>query len=148
MAFGDKAVNGGARPACSRQGLDRGTLVVAGDGIDIPRRRGAHPPHRRRGQGHRQRAESLRESIATLRMPAPVQDVDPLTDIALVLGTAPRMRTPEVLQGLTEGRSIASGCTVVDAEVAADGTSVTLTVDMPDGVLAQRVTTPGAFSAG
>lgn len=36
MAVGDKAVNGGAAPHKLRQGLDKGTLVVAGDGVDIP----------------------------------------------------------------------------------------------------------------
>nr|CAH60136.1 putative plasmid transfer protein [Streptomyces tenjimariensis] len=36
MALGDKAVDGGAAPHLLRQGLDKGTLVVASDGIDIP----------------------------------------------------------------------------------------------------------------
>jgi S-DNA-T family DNA segregation ATPase FtsK/SpoIIIE len=36
MALGDKAVNLGAAPHKLRQGLDKGTLVVAGDGVDIP----------------------------------------------------------------------------------------------------------------
>src|SRR5690606_10789289 len=36
MALGDKAVDGGAAPNLLRPGLDRGTLVVASDGITIP----------------------------------------------------------------------------------------------------------------
>ena len=36
MALGDKAINGGAAPHKLRQGLDKGTLVVAGDGVPIP----------------------------------------------------------------------------------------------------------------
>lgn len=36
MALGDKAVNGGAAPHKLRQGLDKGTLVVAGDGVPLP----------------------------------------------------------------------------------------------------------------
>lgn len=36
MALGDKAVDGGAAPNMLRPGLDKGTLVVASDGIDIP----------------------------------------------------------------------------------------------------------------
>ncbi len=36
MALGDKAVDGGAAPHLLRQGLDKGTLVVAGDGVDLP----------------------------------------------------------------------------------------------------------------
>lgn len=35
-------------------------------------------------------------------MLAPVQDFDPLADITLAVGTAPRMRTQEVLQRLAE----------------------------------------------
>lgn len=35
MALGDKAVNGGAAPHKLRQGLDKGTLVVAGDGVPL-----------------------------------------------------------------------------------------------------------------
>lgn len=36
MALGDKAVNGGAAPHRLRQGLDKGTLVVSGDGVPLP----------------------------------------------------------------------------------------------------------------
>ncbi len=36
MALGDKAVDGGAAPHQLRQGFDKGTLVVAGDGVDLP----------------------------------------------------------------------------------------------------------------
>uniref|UniRef100_UPI0009C10D5D cell division protein FtsK n=1 Tax=Streptomyces viridosporus TaxID=67581 RepID=UPI0009C10D5D len=36
MALGDKAVDGGAAPNLLRPGLDKGTLVVASDGIAIP----------------------------------------------------------------------------------------------------------------
>ena len=36
MALGDKAVNGGAAPHKLRQDLDKGTVVVAGDGVPLP----------------------------------------------------------------------------------------------------------------
>lgn len=36
MALGDKAVDGGAAPHKLRQGLDKGTVVVAGDGVELP----------------------------------------------------------------------------------------------------------------
>jgi DNA segregation ATPase FtsK/SpoIIIE, S-DNA-T family len=36
MALGAKAVDGGAAPHKLRQGLDKGTLVVAGDGVSLP----------------------------------------------------------------------------------------------------------------
>ncbi|WP_430542854.1 FtsK/SpoIIIE domain-containing protein, partial [Streptomyces iconiensis] len=35
MALGDKAVDGGAAPHKLRQGLDKGTVVVAGDGVKL-----------------------------------------------------------------------------------------------------------------
>jgi S-DNA-T family DNA segregation ATPase FtsK/SpoIIIE len=36
MAVGDKAVDGGAAPHELRSGLDKGTLVVAGEGVPLP----------------------------------------------------------------------------------------------------------------
>jgi S-DNA-T family DNA segregation ATPase FtsK/SpoIIIE len=36
MALGDKAVNGGAAPHDLRVGMDKGTLVLAGDGVPLP----------------------------------------------------------------------------------------------------------------
>ncbi|MEV6832845.1 FtsK/SpoIIIE domain-containing protein [Amycolatopsis sp. NPDC051102] len=36
MALGDKAVDGGAAPHELRSGLDKGTLVVAGEGVPLP----------------------------------------------------------------------------------------------------------------
>lgn len=35
MALGDKAIDGGAAPHKLRQGLDKGTVVVAGDGVEM-----------------------------------------------------------------------------------------------------------------
>jgi len=35
MALGDKAIDGGAAPHKLRQGLDKGTVVVAGDGVEL-----------------------------------------------------------------------------------------------------------------
>ena len=35
MALGDKAIDGGAAPHKLRQGLDKGTVVVAGDGVKL-----------------------------------------------------------------------------------------------------------------
>lgn len=36
MALGDKAVDGGAAPHLLRQGLDKGTLVSNGEGVEVP----------------------------------------------------------------------------------------------------------------
>lgn len=107
MALGDKAVNGGAAPHLLRQGLDKGTVVVAGDGVRIPDGETSltvrtHFIDTDPAKEIAARALKLRNSVATVHQLAPVRDVDPLADIARVLGTAPRMRTQEVLQRLTE----------------------------------------------
>jgi S-DNA-T family DNA segregation ATPase FtsK/SpoIIIE len=107
MALGAKAVDGGAAPHKLRQGLDKGTLVVAGDGVDLPPGQAsitirthfigtdeAHEPA--------DRAKALRNRVATLHKLEAVEPVDHLADVAAVLGSAPRIRTQEVLQQLAE----------------------------------------------
>lgn len=47
-----------------------------------------------------------------------------------------------------EGRAVEGGCTVVGAEVAEDGASVTLTLELPDGALPQPSAPPGSFGLG
>lgn len=105
MALGDKAVDGGAAPHLLRQGLDKGTVVVASDGIDIPA--GAASITVRTyfvdtdpAKEVAERARQARNSVATVHQLETVKDVDPLADILAALGTAPRMRTQEVLQRL------------------------------------------------
>ncbi|MFE6092729.1 FtsK/SpoIIIE domain-containing protein [Streptomyces massasporeus] len=107
MALGDKAVNGGAAPHLLRQGLDKGTLVVASDGIDIPAGQASitvrtHYIDTDQAAEVAMRAKALRSDVATVHKLAPVRDVDPLADILAVLGTEARMRTQEVLQRLAE----------------------------------------------
>lgn len=105
MALGDKAVDGGAAPHLLRQGLDKGTVVVASDGIDIPAGEASitvrtyfidTDPAKEIAE----RAKQARNSVATVHQLETVKDVDPLADILAALGTAPRMRTQEVLQRL------------------------------------------------
>jgi S-DNA-T family DNA segregation ATPase FtsK/SpoIIIE len=107
MAVGDSAVDAGAAPHKLRQGLDKGTLVVAGDGIklapgqpSITARTHYNGPDD--AQAIAERAVALRSGIraqGTAEDTAPVV-VDHLTDVASVLGDAPRMSVQEVLQGL------------------------------------------------
>lgn len=108
MALGDKAVNGGAAPHLLRPGLDKGTLVVASDGIDIPAGQSSltvrtHYIDDTAAQAIAARARALRDGVTPLH-PADDhgEDRDPLADIAAVLGDAPRVRTKDVLARLAQ----------------------------------------------
>ncbi|MFD7051609.1 FtsK/SpoIIIE domain-containing protein [Streptomyces mirabilis] len=102
MALGDKAVNGGAAPHLLRQGLDKGTLVVASDGIEIPAGQASitvrtHYISTDDAKEIAARAKALRDGVATLHVIDRGEERDPLTDIAAVVGDAPRVRTKDVL---------------------------------------------------
>ncbi|MET8447417.1 FtsK/SpoIIIE domain-containing protein [Streptomyces sp. NPDC005209] len=107
MALGDKAVNGGAAPHLLRQGLDKGTLVVASDGIAIPAGQASitvrtHFIDDDAAQNIADRAKALRAGITTLHAVASEQEErDPLADIAAVLGTDTRAGTQEILKRLS-----------------------------------------------
>ncbi|MFF1742976.1 FtsK/SpoIIIE domain-containing protein [Streptomyces mirabilis] len=102
MALGDKAVNGGAAPHLLRQGLDKGTLVVASDGIEIPAGQASitvrtHYISTDDAKEIAARAKALRDGVATLHVIDRGEERDPLADIAAVVGDAPRVRTKDVL---------------------------------------------------
>lgn len=102
MALGDKAVNGGAAPHLLRQGLDKGTLVVASDGIEIPAGQASitvrtHYISTDDAKEIAARAKAMRDGVATLHVIERGEDRDPLADIAAVVGDAPRVRTKDVL---------------------------------------------------
>ncbi|MEU6647685.1 ATP-binding protein, partial [Saccharomonospora sp. NPDC046836] len=105
MALGDKAVDGGAAPHLLRQGLDKGTLVVASDGIDIPAGQASitvrtHFIDTATATEIADRAKALRNGVTTRTTADRDQDTDPLADIAHVLGTEARVRTKDVLARL------------------------------------------------
>ncbi|MFE4701075.1 ATP-binding protein [Streptomyces sp. NPDC056738] len=105
MALGDAPVEAGAAPHLLRQGKDKGTVVVASDGIDIP---AGEPSITVRtyfidtdpAKEVAARALESRNGRAVVRQLAPVRDVDHLADIAHVLGLEPRVPTTEVLHRL------------------------------------------------
>ncbi|MDW4907443.1 FtsK/SpoIIIE domain-containing protein [Streptomyces sp. ADMS] len=106
MALGEKAINGGAAPHLLRQGLDKGTLVVASDGIDIPKGQSSitvrtHFIDDDEAKAITDRAKALRDGVTTLHAIDTGEQRDPLADIASVLGNAPRVLTRDVLQRLT-----------------------------------------------
>ncbi|MFE1110390.1 FtsK/SpoIIIE domain-containing protein [Streptomyces rochei] len=105
MALGDKAVDGGAAPNLLRPGLDRGTLVVASDGIEIPAGQSSitvrtHYIDDAAATAITDRAKALRDGVTTLHAVDRGPEHDPLADIAAVVGDAPRVRTKDVLARL------------------------------------------------
>ncbi|MFC9468990.1 FtsK/SpoIIIE domain-containing protein [Streptomyces coelicoflavus] len=105
MALGDKAVNGGAAPHLLRQGLDKGTLVVASDGITIPAGQASitvrtHFIDDEPAAEIAERAKMLRDGATTLRVVEQAEERDALADVAAVVGDAARLRTNEVLKRL------------------------------------------------
>lgn len=108
MALGDSAVDGGAAPHLLRQGLDKGTVVVASDGIKIPAGQPSitvrtHYVDTDTAAVVADRARALREGVTTLTaVEQPAGTVDVLADIAAVLGDASKMLTQEVLQRLAQ----------------------------------------------
>ncbi|MGX9921921.1 FtsK/SpoIIIE domain-containing protein [Streptomyces sp. NPDC002248] len=105
MALGDKAVDDGAAPHMLRQGLDRGTLVVATDGITMPSGQSSltvrtHFIDDDPAAEVAARARALREGVTTLRVIEQDETRDALTDVAAVLRDEPKLRTNEVLKRL------------------------------------------------
>ncbi|MEU7418452.1 FtsK/SpoIIIE domain-containing protein [Streptomyces antibioticus] len=114
MALGDKAVDGGAAPNLLRPGLDRGTLVVASDGITIPAGQSSitvrtHYIDDDAAEAITDRAKALRDGVTTLHAIELGEEHDPLTDIAAVVGDAPRVRTKDVLARLATRNADAYG---------------------------------------
>ncbi|WP_432033499.1 ATP-binding protein [Streptomyces antibioticus] len=105
MALGEKAVNGGAAPHLLRQGLDKGTLVVASDGIEIPKGQSSitvrtHFIGDDDAKAITDRAKALRNGVTTLHTVQRGEQRDPLADILAVIGDAPRLLTLDILKRL------------------------------------------------
>ncbi|MFD8525006.1 FtsK/SpoIIIE domain-containing protein [Streptomyces capillispiralis] len=114
MALGDKAVDGGAAPNLLRPGLDRGTLVVASDGITIPAGQSSitvrtHYIDDDAAKAITDRAKALRDGVTTLHAIDRSAEHDPLADISAVIGDAPRVRTKDVLARLATRNADAYG---------------------------------------
>ncbi|MEU6325855.1 FtsK/SpoIIIE domain-containing protein [Streptomyces sp. NPDC047049] len=114
MALGDKAVDGGAAPHLLRQGLDKGTLVVASDGIEIPAGQASitvrtHYIDDDAAKAITDQAKALRDGVTTLHAIEREEEHDPLADIAAVVGGATRVRTKDVLARLAARNADAYG---------------------------------------
>ncbi|WP_030302649.1 FtsK/SpoIIIE domain-containing protein [Streptomyces katrae] len=128
MALGDKAVDGGAAPHLLRQGLDKGTVVVASDGIAIPAGQASitvrtHYIDTDTAGVIADRAKALRSGIVTAHTTPDVDEHDPLADILTVLGTEARVLTQEVLKRLAALNDKAYGrWSFIDLKRVLDGT--------------------------
>ncbi|MEV7500667.1 FtsK/SpoIIIE domain-containing protein [Streptomyces sp. NPDC093018] len=128
MALGEKAVNGGAAPHLLRQGLDKGTLVVASDGIEIPKGQTSitvrtHFINDTDAKAITDRAKALRDGVTTLHGIDRGEDRDPLADIAGVVGTDARVRTQEIITRLAGLNPQAyGGWSFIDLKRVLDGT--------------------------
>ncbi|MFJ9754201.1 ATP-binding protein [Streptomyces sp. NPDC101149] len=128
MALGDKAVDGGAAPNLLRPGLDKGTLVVASDGIEIPKGQSSitvrtHYISTDDAKEIAARAKALRDGVTTLHVIERGEERDPLADIAQVMGDAARVRTKDVLNRLAALDATAYGeWSFLDLTRVLDGT--------------------------
>ncbi|MDW4902065.1 ATP-binding protein [Streptomyces californicus] len=108
MAVGDSAVDAGAAPHKLRQGLDKGTLVVAGDGVKLAPGQPSvtartHYIGPEDADAIAERAKALRAGVKTSAGPEVAQrEVDHLADVAAVLGSEERMKSDEVRQHLAQ----------------------------------------------
>ncbi|MBT2415741.1 ATP-binding protein [Streptomyces sp. ISL-12] len=105
MALGDKAVDGGAAPNLLRPGLDKGTVVVASDGIAIPAGQASitvrtHYIDTDTATEIAERAKRLRDGVTTLTVADRGEERDPLADILAVFGDTHRLLTQDVLKRL------------------------------------------------
>ncbi|MFF7949409.1 ATP-binding protein [Streptomyces griseorubiginosus] len=105
MALGDAPVAKGAAPHKLRQGLDKGQLVVAGEGLkmaagQVSENVRTHFIDDDQAEAIIERAKALRSGVATVHKLEAVQDVDHLADLALVVGAEKRVKTTEVVHRL------------------------------------------------
>jgi S-DNA-T family DNA segregation ATPase FtsK/SpoIIIE len=106
MALGEAAVDAGAAPHELRMGLDKGTLVVVGDGIPLAPGQSSitvrtHYIGPEDATALADRAKARRKGAGTKQAEAePEKPRDVLADVAFVLGDAVRMLSEEVLHRL------------------------------------------------
>lgn len=105
MALGETPVVAGAAPHKLRMGLDKGTVVVTGDGIKLAPGQPSitvrtHYIDDDQADEIADRIRARRTGITTETNAAPAETADHLADIAAVLGADPRVRSQEVLHRL------------------------------------------------
>jgi S-DNA-T family DNA segregation ATPase FtsK/SpoIIIE len=103
MALGDKAIDGGAAPHKLRQGLDKGTLVVSGDGVPLPPGESSMTirTHFVDGAAAVEIAEHAKANRTTSTV-TPDEDRDLLADVAAVMRSEAAVRAKDVAVRLRE----------------------------------------------
>ncbi|MFJ9187562.1 ATP-binding protein [Streptomyces anulatus] len=128
MAVGDAAIDGGAAPHKLRQGLDKGTVVVAGDGIKLAPGQTSVTVRTHYIDGDQAaeiatRAKALRDGVTTVAAVDHTPERDELADIMTVLGDAPRLLTQDVLKRLAVlSKDVYGTWSFLDLKRALDGT--------------------------
>ncbi|MFJ1857595.1 ATP-binding protein [Streptomyces anulatus] len=128
MAVGDAAIDGGAAPHKLRQGLDKGTVVVAGDGIKLAPGQTSVTVRTHYIDGDQaaeiaDRAKALRDGVTTVAAVDHTPERDELADILTVLGDAPRLLTQDVLKRLAVlSKDVYGTWSFLDLKRALDGT--------------------------
>ncbi|MET9976868.1 ATP-binding protein [Streptomyces microflavus] len=128
MAVGDAAIDGGAAPHKLRQGLDKGTVVVAGDGVKLAPGQTSVTVRTHYIDGDQaaeiaDRAKALRDGVTTVAAVDHTPERDEVADIMTVLGDAPRLLTQDVLKRLAVLSKAAYGTwSFLDLKRALDGT--------------------------
>lgn len=105
MALGDAPVAKGAAPHKLRQGLDKGQLVVAGEGLklaagQVSENVRTHFIDDDQAEELVERAKALRSGVATVHKLEAAPEVDHLADLAVVVGTEKRVKSTEVVHRL------------------------------------------------
>lgn len=140
MALGDKAVDGGAAPHKLRAGLDKGTLVVAGDGAPLPAGTSAITIRTHYISG--KDAIAIAERAKAMRSPdaragdAEASERDVLLDVDIVLGAE---------ETLVKSSTVVKRLRLVDPEFYAEWTSNRLTVALEPHAVVPRKTVDGTM---
>ncbi|MFF0704973.1 ATP-binding protein [Streptomyces tendae] len=123
MALGETPVDAGAAPHKLRQGFDKGQLVAVGDGIPLPAGQPSmnirtHFIDDDEAEAIAERAKEMRNGTSEKSPAECVNVLDPLADVAAVLGNDERARTQEILHRLTEHDDSYRGWTFADLSAA------------------------------
>ncbi|OLL70144.1 hypothetical protein Ae263Ps1_6359c [Pseudonocardia sp. Ae263_Ps1] len=109
MAVGDKAVDGGAAPHLLRQGVDKGTLVCNGAGMDLPAGESSiilRTHHINGDQATELAARAQEQRVKARRTTTAAgseetaEDVDHIAVMIEVMGPAPHLKRSELLARL------------------------------------------------
>lgn len=107
MALGDAPVDAGAAPHKLRDGLDRGTLVVAGPGVKLPAGQPSvtirtHFISGEDGAAIAERARARRKPVATRTAAEDEHARDLLDDLAAVMDAAEKVRLTDLVSRLRD----------------------------------------------